>query len=80
MLPKIGQKENIDQLLSRVIDNFNLPQKINDLSILVSLSIGISLAPEMSIEFSDLMKFADKAMYEAKKKEGISYKYYSTNY
>ena len=78
LLPKIGKKKNIDQLLSRLIENFNLPQIVNNHSIPVSLSIGISLGPEMSTEFSDLMKLADKAMYKAKKDKGISYKYYTT--
>lgn len=79
LLPKIGKKDDISQILSRLIENFTLPQRINELSIPVSLSIGISLAPDMSTQFTDLMKLADKAMYEAKESKGISYKYYSAN-
>jgi len=79
LLPKIGKKDDINQILSRLIDNFTLPHKINEVSIPVSLSIGISLAPDMSTQFTDLMKLADKAMYEAKESKGISYKYYSSS-
>ena len=77
LLPKIGQKENINQLLSRLIENFTIPQQAKEFNIPVSLSIGISLAPKMGTDFNNLMKFADKAMYEAKKNDGIHYKYYS---
>ena len=79
LLPKIGKKDDISQILSRLIENFTLPQRINELSIPVSLSIGISLSPNMGTQFTDLMKLADKAMYEAKESKGISYKYYSAN-
>ena len=77
LLPKIGQKENINQLLTRLIEDFIVPQQVRELNIPVTLSIGISLAPEMGTDFDDLMRFADKAMYEAKKNNGIYYKYYS---
>jgi len=77
LLPKIGEKDNINQLLTRIIENFAVPQKVKEFSIPVSLSIGISLAPKMGIDLSKLMSFADKAMYEAKKNDGVLYKYYS---
>ena len=77
LLPKIGEKENINQLLSRLIDNFTIPQQGKEFNIPVSLSIGISLAPKMGTDLNKLMRFADKAMYEAKKNNGMYYKYYS---
>ena len=76
LLPKIGQKENINQLLTRIIENFATPQQAQEFTIPVSLSIGISLAPKMGTDFDELMRFADKAMYEAKKNDEIHYKYY----
>ena len=63
--------------MSRLIENFTIPQQAKEFNIPVSLSIGISLAPKMGTDFNNLMKFADKAMYEAKKIDGINYKYYS---
>jgi diguanylate cyclase (GGDEF)-like protein len=77
LLPKIGQRENINQLLKRIIESFAMPQQVEEFSINVSLSIGISLAPKMGTNFDELMRFADKAMYEAKKNNKIDYKYYS---
>ena len=60
---------DLDDVIPTLIGKeFNIP---------VSLSIGISLAPKMGTDFDNLMKFADKAMYEAKKNDGIHYKYYS---
>ena len=62
---------------TRIIENFETPQQAQEFTIPVSLSIGISLAPKMGTDFDELMRFADKAMYEAKKNNGIHYKYYS---
>ncbi len=77
LLPKIGAKENINQLLSRLLEKFSEPQQTQDIQIPVSLSLGISLAPQMGTNFEELMRFADKAMYEAKNTTGFCYKYYS---
>jgi hypothetical protein len=70
-------KENINQLLSRLLENFSEPQQAQDFQIPVSLSLGISLSPQMGTDFEELMRFADKAMYEAKNTTGFCYKYYS---
>ena len=77
LLPKIGAKENIKQLLNRLLESFSEPQQAQDIQIPVSLSLGISLAPQMGTNFEELMRFADKAMYEAKNTTGFCYKYYS---
>ena len=74
---KIGSKENIKQLLNRLLESFSEPQHVQDFQIPVSLSLGISLAPQMGTDFDKLMRFADKAMYEAKNTTGFCYKYYS---
>ena len=77
LLPKIGAKENINQLLDRISENFAKSQQVQDFNISVSLSIGVSLAPQMGTNFNNLMRFADRAMYEAKESNGFCYKYYS---
>ena len=77
LLPKIGAKENINQLLNRISEDFTAPLLAQDVHIKVSLSIGVSLAPQMGTNFEELMRFADKAMYEAKENKGFCFKYYS---
>jgi len=77
LLPKIGAKENINQLLRRLLEKFSEPQQAQGFQIPVSLSLGISVAPQMGTDFEELMRFADKAMYEAKNTSGFCYKYYS---
>jgi len=77
LLPKIGKKYNIKLLLRRIFESFENPHIIRGLPVPVSISIGISLSPEMGTDFDKLMQFADKAMYAAKKSKNKYYQYYS---
>lgn len=77
LLPSIGSKNNIDRILNRINDKFNLIHKVNDIDIKISLSIGVVLSPEMGSQLTELIKYADKAMYEAKKVRGLSYHYFT---
>ena len=76
LLPSIGSKNNINRILNRINDKFNLLHKVNDIDIKISLSIGVVI-PEMGSQLTELIKYADKAMYEAKKVRGLSYHYFS---
>jgi len=77
LLPKIGDKDNINQLLTRIFETFEKPHIIQEIPVQVSISIGISLSPEMGTDFDKLMRFADKAMYRAKNSKNNYYQYYS---
>lgn len=50
--------------------------QIDKVSVLIELSIGISLFPEDSKEEVFLRKYADEAMYVAKKAEGKYHIFY----
>ena len=49
----------------------------NGNSINISISVGVSLSPELGEDFNKLIDYADKAMYEAKKSKGASFSYYA---
>jgi len=52
---------------SRIVDAFKTPFIVNGIVIQSSLSIGISICPSDSTQAKDLFKYADIAMYRAKK-------------
>jgi len=54
------------QLLSRLIHRLAQPYIINNLSISISASIGVTLYPIDNTDLDTLMRHADQAMYQAK--------------
>ncbi len=62
-------KEAIRRFSKRIFDIFSKSIKINGHEIKVSTSMGASIFPKDSDKIEDVLKFADKAMYEAKKRK-----------
>lgn len=50
-----------------IIKSFEEPNLVRDKKIYVTASIGIALSPDHGIDYNNLLKNADAAMYEAKK-------------
>jgi len=65
-------------LAQKVIDSFAKPIVVNKHNLYVSCSIGISLYPEDDTDPVNLLKYADTAMYKAKKEGRNNFQYYST--
>lgn len=51
--------------------------EVNGITVLISLSIGISSYPDDAADEMMMSKYADEAMYSAKKTDGIFYQFYS---
>ena len=66
----VEELDKTDAIL-RVIDSIrhqlSRPFEHNDLSLIITTSIGVSIYPEDGNNFKDLLHFADLAMYEAKR-------------
>ena len=70
----LKQRNNvIEKLAVKLLNAFNQPLEINDHSISISISIGISTYSDKTFNFETLIAVADKAMYKAKKLQGQSY-------
>ena len=69
IITNIDSKEQVAKISYRVLDEFKTPIVINDESIFVSLSGGISIYPDDGVELTELVKNADYAMYNAKRKD-----------
>ncbi len=66
LLPAIPTEENVAKVADKIIQTLSKPFEIEDISLAVTTSIGISLYPKHSIDTEDLLTQADAAMYEAK--------------
>ncbi|MBP2663930.1 MAG: hypothetical protein H6Q71_1878 [Firmicutes bacterium] len=73
LLPGIGDSCAVDLLATRLIENFHQTILIGAHKVRIGVSIGISFFPEDADSVNDLMSYADKAMYEAKKNGGSRY-------
>ncbi|MDD3595677.1 GGDEF and EAL domain-containing protein [Sulfuricurvum sp.] len=71
--------EHIDTFAERLIQAFKHPFKINEIDFFLSLSIGIVLYPQDASNTEDLIRHADTAMYEAKKKGKNQFVYYDAS-
>ncbi|TDX53204.1 EAL and GGDEF domain-containing protein [Orenia marismortui] len=71
-------KDVIKKVSQRIIDKISYPFMVGGNSIATSASIGISIYPDGGADLEDLLKHADIAMYEAKKRVGGNYKFYNS--
>ena len=75
-LTEINTYDNASMVAERIIQSLNQPFLIEGHEIYSGASIGISLYPADSDDASLLLKFADNAMYHAKKKGKNRFQYY----
>jgi len=68
--------EALVAVAEKILKNLSLPLLIDDMEIVPSCSIGISVHPDHSIHPDELVQMADTAMYEAKNKGRNSYAFY----
>ncbi|MGM0370138.1 MAG: diguanylate cyclase domain-containing protein [Bacillota bacterium] len=69
VLTDINFKEDIKQVVNRLINYFNQPLIINQSKLFISISVGVSIYPNDGENLEELIKNADNAMYRAKKQE-----------
>ena len=78
LLPQTDREE-LDRFCHRLIRIFKDPFTISDADFFLSASIGIVLHPDDAANVEDLIKHADTAMYEAKKKGKNQFVYYHSS-
>lgn len=66
LAPKIGDSKAAMEFAGKVQETLSKPYDLNNEMITVGVSIGISLCPSQSKSSSELLSFADAAMYKAK--------------
>jgi diguanylate cyclase (GGDEF)-like protein/PAS domain S-box-containing protein len=66
LLADIGSPEECSQILERLLDAVTIPIMIDDFSLQVTASVGVSLFPQDPGDADTLLRHADQAMYMAK--------------
>ena len=69
----------VEAFCNRLITTFREPFRNNDIDFYLSASIGIVCHPHHASSCEDLIKYADTAMYEAKKKGKNRFAYYHSS-
>ncbi len=69
----------VEAMIAHLIAQFKLPFEVANQRIEISLSIGVSIAPDHSCDALQLIKNADTAMYKAKTTANKTYFFYQSN-
>ncbi|MEK1907782.1 MAG: EAL domain-containing protein [Pseudomonas sp.] len=77
ILSYIGSQSDIEALCQRLLESVEQPIEIDGQQTYVSASIGIALAPNDALEASELLRYADIALYEAKAGGRSTWRFYS---
>lgn len=67
LLPTVRSSADVERIADKIFTGFSKPFLLDGKAVFVTCSIGIARCPEDSGEEQDLLKFADSAMYVAKR-------------
>ncbi len=76
VLVNLGCQQDCEPLLQRLLQAAADPVKVNDITLQVSASIGVTLYPEDDSDADKLLRHADQAMYVAKQSGKNQYIYF----
>lgn len=68
--------EGINHVANKIIDVLHQPIKVNGTELSIGCSIGISVYPDDSEDYEDLIQHADAAMYVSKRSKESCFHYY----
>ena len=77
ILSELKNNSDVDEIAERIVVEISRPYKIENETIEISPSIGISIFPTDGNDPDFLIRKADMAMYKSKSKGGKSFSYYS---
>ncbi|PJZ57735.1 diguanylate cyclase domain-containing protein [Leptospira barantonii] len=78
ILNDLANTSDAEKVVRKIFSSLKKPFSIEDFTILLSLSIGISVYPKDSMDIDQLIRFADSAMYRSKLKGKNTYAFYSS--
>ncbi|MEQ6388817.1 diguanylate cyclase [Bacillaceae bacterium S4-13-58] len=68
LIQDVDSNEAVEIVAKRIIQNVIEPYKIEEHTITMTMSIGISIFPTHGVNMNELLNLADQALYEAKNK------------
>ncbi len=78
VLENIRTKENVVKVAEKVISRISDPFQIQDQTILITVSIGISFSEKGNVVEFDLMKTSDAALYKVKEDGKNNFRFYDS--
>ncbi len=73
----VKDQQSIDKIIEKIQKIFRKPQQIDNLSLHISISMGVALYPKNGTTPEALINAADQAMYSVKKQGRNNYAFYS---
>lgn len=77
LLPRLAHERQLENLLETIINAFRQPFVIQNHNLHITPSIGVTRYPQDGTSPDQLLRNADLAMHQAKKKHGNGYRYFS---
>ena len=77
ILTNISTQDEVEALCRRLINSIEQPVVVNGQEVFVSASIGIAMAPIDSNQATELLRYADIALYEAKAGGRNTWRFYA---
>lgn len=76
IVEKVEDSLDITQVIRKVVTSLDEPIMVDGQSIVISASLGVATYPEAGDTAENLMRRANRAMFEAKRDPGTSYRFY----
>ncbi len=77
ILTDVSSQEEVEALCRRLIESIERPVEVEEQEVFVSASIGIAMAPNDACEATELLRYADIALYEAKAAGRNTWRFYA---
>lgn len=77
LLGNLGEPQDALRVAERILGSISKPFQLQGQEVLLSASIGIAYAPQDSQNASELVQFADTAMYQAKQQGKNCYRFFA---
>lgn len=77
ILERIEDSMDVTHTLRKIVDCLNTPITVEGQTLLVTVSIGVALYPDAGDTPETLLRQANRAMFEAKRDTGNSYRFYN---
>lgn len=77
ILTDVSCQEEVEMLCQRLIESIERPIQIGEQEVFISASIGIAMAPTDASEATELLRYADIALYEAKSGGRNTWRFYA---
>jgi diguanylate cyclase (GGDEF)-like protein len=77
LLKSITDISEVKLIVKHINKAFETPKMIQGKEVTISLSIGIAIAPDDTVNDADILKFSDLAMYQAKQDEESNFAFFN---